>query len=138
VNEIIIFTNEQLKMHQQQDLSIKKIMENINEKPFNNKYCLKDGLLCRYIKRFNGTIKVPVVPKSKFKDILLAYHNSSLNGAHFGNDRTYYKIRDRYYWPNMYQDVVQHIKSRSNCTINKQSRRKPNGYLNPIDPPAGV
>jgi hypothetical protein len=138
VNEIIIFTNEQLKMHQQQDLSIKKIMENINERPFNNEYCLKDGLLCRYIKRFNGMIKVPVVPKSKVKDILLAYHNSSLNGAHFGKDRTYYKIRDRYYWPNMYQDVVQHIKSCPNCTINKQSRRKPNGYLNPIDPPAGV
>jgi transposase InsO family protein len=69
---------------------------------------------------------------------LLAYHNSSINGAHFGKDRTYYKIRDRYYWPRMYEDIAQHVRSCPNCSINKQSRRKPNGYLNSVIPPEGV
>ncbi|CAF3952238.1 unnamed protein product [Rotaria sp. Silwood1] len=138
INEITVFTNEQLKQNQQQDLSIQKIIENIDKKPFNNEYCVMNGILYRNVNRFNGIIKVPVVPRAKIKDVLLAYHNSSINGAHFGKDRTYYKIRDRYYWPRMYHDIAQHIKSCPNCSINKCSRRKPNGHLNPVDPPKGV
>ena len=68
----------------------------------------------------------------------MAYHNTSMNGAHFGKDRTYYKIRDRYYWSGMYQDIVQHIRSCPNCSINKCSRKKPTGHLNSVNPPEGV
>ena len=138
INEIKVFTNEQLKNYQQQDISITKIIENIDKKPFNHEYSFVDGMLYRNVKRFNGFIKVPVVPKSKVKDILLAYHNSSINGAHMGKDRTYYKIRDRYYWPRMYQEIAQHIKACPNCSMNKVSRRKPDGHLNPVNPPQGV
>jgi hypothetical protein len=121
INQITVFTTEQLKHHQQQDLSIKKIIENIDKKPFINKYCMENGILCRYINRFNGIIAVPVVPKFKVNEILLAYHNSSMNGVHFGKDRTYYKIRDRYYWPRMYDDIAQHVRSCPNCSINNYS-----------------
>jgi hypothetical protein len=62
-----------------------------------------------------------VVPKFKVNEILLAYHNSSMNGVHFGKDRTYYKIRDRYYWPRMYDDIAQHVRSCPNCSINNYS-----------------
>jgi transposase InsO family protein len=68
----------------------------------------------------------------------LAYHNTSINGAHFGKDRTYYKIRDRYFWPNMYNDIAQHVKACPNCTVNKHSRRKPDGHLRSVAPPEGV
>ena len=83
-------------------------------------------------------IKVPVIPKSKIKDILLAYHNTAINGSHLGKDKTFYKIRDRFYWRGMYNDIAQHVQACPNCTMNKQSRRKPNGYLNSVEPPAGV
>ncbi|CAF4153780.1 unnamed protein product [Rotaria sordida] len=96
-NEIKVFTNEELKHYQQQDVPIRKIIEDIRKKPFSSEYCLINGILHRNINRFNGIRKVPVVPKIKVKDILLAYHNSSMNGAHFGKDRTYYKIRERFY-----------------------------------------
>ncbi|CAF4645210.1 unnamed protein product, partial [Rotaria magnacalcarata] len=59
-------------------------------------------------------------------------------GAHFGVKRTFYKIRDRFYWPNMYKDIVQHISSCINCRKNKPSRRKPDGHLLSIEPPRGV
>jgi hypothetical protein len=119
-------------------MALRKIIENIEKKPFQHEYSLVNGILHRNINRFYGIIKVPVVLKSKVKDILLAYHNSSINGAHFGKDRTYYKIRDRFYWSGIYKDVVQHVKSCPNCSINKVSRRRPNGHLNPIDPRNGV
>ncbi|CAM2726315.1 unnamed protein product [Rotaria socialis] len=138
VNHITVFTNEQLKHHQQEDNSIKKIIENIEKTPLKIEYCLNNGILCRNVKRINRIIAVPVIPKTKIKDVLLAYHNSPMNGAHLGIDRTYYKIRDRFYWPRMYYDIAQHIKSCPNCNINKYSRKKPNGYLNPVDPPVGV
>ena len=137
-NEIVVFTAEQLKNYQQQDASLRKIIKNIDKRPFNYEYSLINGTLCRNIERFHGFIKVPVMPKSKTKDILLAYHNSSMNGAHFGKDRTYYKIRDRYYWPRMYQEIAEYVRSCPNCSINKYSRRKPNGHMNLVDPPEGV
>ena len=138
VNEITVFTSEQLLSHQQQDPSIIKILENIQYKPFVDEYCLENSLLCRCVRRFNRIIKVPVVPKNKIKDILLAYHNTAINGSHLGKDKTFYKIRDRFYWQGMYNDIAQHIQACPNCTMNKQSRRKPNGHLNPVEPPAGV
>ncbi|CAF1478973.1 unnamed protein product, partial [Adineta steineri] len=137
-NQITVFTKEQLEKYQQQDTTIKKILENIDKKPYNDEYCIKNGLLCRNINRFYGIIVVPVVPKEKVKDVLLAYHNSSMNGAHLGKDKTYYKIGDRYYWPKMYNDIVQHVRTCPNCAINKYSRKKPDGYLNPVKPPEGV
>ena len=79
-----------------------------------------------------------MVPKNKAKDIILAYHNTSINGAHFGKDRTYYKIRDRYYWSGMYNDIAEHIRSCPNCSMNKCSRKKPNGHSDPVGPPTGV
>ena len=138
INRIQVFTKEQLKQYQQDDMAIRKIIENIEKKPIKDEYSLIDGMLYRNVNRFRGILKVPVVPRVKVNDVLLAYHNSSINGAHFGKDRTYYKIRDRYYWSGMYNDVVKHVKSCPNCSINKVSRKKPNGHLNPINPPAGV
>ncbi|CAM4869106.1 unnamed protein product [Rotaria socialis] len=138
VKKITVFTNKQLKFYQQQDNSIKKILENLQRKPFKNEYCIKNDILCRNVNRFNGIISVPVVPREKINDVILAYHNSSMNGGHLGKDKTYYKIRDRYYWPRMYEDITQHVKLCTNCSINKQSRRKPNGHLNPVNPPEGV
>lgn len=137
-NRTQIFTLEQLKDFQMNDSSINRIIENIDRKPFNNEYRLIDGLLHRKIVRFNHFRFVPVIPKSKVKEIIVAYHNTPMNGAHFGKDRTFYKIRERFYWPGMYVDIVEHIRSCPNCLINKYERKKPNGHLNPIDPPAGV
>ena len=137
-NQINVFTIEQLKQRQQNDISIRNIVNNIQRKPFSDEYCVTDGLLCKRIKRLNHIRSVPVVPKDNVKDILMAYHNTSINGSHFGKDRTYYKIRDRYFWSGMYQDVVNHVKSCPNCSINKCSRRKPNGHLNSVNPPEGV
>lgn len=137
-NRTQTFTLEQLKVLQTNDLSINRIIENIDKKPFNNEYCLIDGLLHRKIFRFNHVRSVPVIPKNKAKDIIKVYHNTSANGAHLGKDRTFYKIRERFYWPGMYTDIVEHIKSCPNCLTNKYERRKPNGHLNPIEPPTGV
>ncbi|CAF4490399.1 unnamed protein product, partial [Rotaria magnacalcarata] len=127
-DRISVFTNEQLKFYQQRNNSIKKIIENIYKTPFRNQYCINNGILCRNVKRINRIIAVPVIPREKMYDVLLAYHDSSLKGEHLGNNQIYYKIRNSYYWPRMYEDIIEFVKSCSTCTIDRYSRRNYGDY----------
>ncbi|CAM4839442.1 unnamed protein product [Rotaria magnacalcarata] len=127
-DRISVFTNEQLKFYQQRNNSIKKIIENIYKTPFRNQYCINNGILCRNVKRINRIIAVPVIPREKMYDVLLAYHDSSLKGEHLGNNQIYYKIRNSYYWPRIYEDIIEFVKSCSTCTIDRYSRRNYGDY----------
>jgi len=40
--------------------------------------------------------------------------------AHFGIDKTFYSIRQFYYWPRMYQDVKNYVISCTSCQSNKR------------------
>ena len=46
--------------------------------------------------------------------MLLCYHYGP-GGSHFGFDKTYSSIKAKYYWPNMYRDIENHIKSCDAC-----------------------
>lgn len=110
--------DDMLRNHQNYDGDIKKIIRNIHHHP--------------------QFIQVRYVPKSLINDILLIFHNSTFNGAHFGVKRTFYKIRDRYYWPNQFRDIQNHVSGCINCKKNNYIRRKSDGHLIPIAPPNGV
>ncbi|CAF4129789.1 unnamed protein product [Rotaria sordida] len=133
----VFFDNDTLNQHQNQDPHIHKIK---NTSPLNSNYIIdKDGVLYKTIIRRSGQIvSLRYLPPSLIPNILLAYHNSTFNGAHFGIKRTFYKIHDRFYWPNMYKDIERHVLSCMNCRKNKPSRRKPDGHLHPIEPPHGI
>ena len=55
------------------------------------------------------------VPTVKRKDILYHYHDCVAGGGHFGNSRTFEKIRQKYWWPKMYQEIKVHISSCDVC-----------------------
>ena len=74
----------------------------------------------------NKVIKRTVLPSSLKEDVLEEYHCSALNGGHLGFHKTYEKIRDRFYWENMYFDILKYIKTCKECCRNKS----PN-YLTP-------
>ena len=82
---------------------------------------------------------VPFVPKGRIRsDVIKIYHDTPANGAHFGRNRTTQKIRQRYFWPNMIQDIRDYVKSCIPCLQNNHLRQKPPGALKPIEPPEGV
>ena len=56
-----------------------------------------------------------VLPKSLISTILDYYHDYELSG-HLCFDKTYLKIKERYYWENMYNDIKDYIKSCETCT----------------------
>ncbi|CAF3890180.1 unnamed protein product, partial [Rotaria sp. Silwood1] len=125
------FTIDELIQAQQNDEYAKKIINNI--KNYKN-YIMKNNLLMRRQKT-----PVPYVPQGDFrKTILQIYHDTAANGAHFGRDKTVHKIKQRYFWPSMYKDINNYIKSCIPCAQFNPRRQKNPGTLRPIKPPDGV
>lgn len=133
----VFFDNDILNQHQNQDFHIQKIK---TTRPLPLNYLIDDNKVLHKIitRKLGQQITLPYLPGTLISNVLLAYHNSTFNGAHFGIKRTFYKIRDRFYWPNMYKDIEKHIISCIRCRTNKPSRRKLDGHLQSIEPPRGV
>ena len=55
------------------------------------------------------------------------------NLGHFGFDKLYASLRELYYWPNMWQDLLKaYIPSCVNCQCNKDTTSKPTDPLHPL------
>ncbi|CAF1124367.1 unnamed protein product, partial [Didymodactylos carnosus] len=116
---------------QHQDEQAAQIIRSINDYP---KYFIDDNMLMR-----KSSPPVPFVPKGQIRaDIIKIYHDTRGNGAHFGRDRTISKIKQRYFWPSMIQDIKNHVQSCLLCAQSNPRRCKPPGALKPIKPPSGV
>lgn len=116
------------------------IVHRIKTSPLSAAYMIDErGLLFKYVKRRHcDPLSVRYLPTSLIRCVLEAYHDSAFSGGHFGIKRTFYKLRDRFFWPHMYADIVRHVLSCLQCKRLKPSRRKPDGHLHPIAPPACV
>jgi len=55
-----------------------------------------------------------VLQKHELESILFLIHNHP-TGGHFGTDIMFNKIRDIYYWPQMYEDIRQYVKTCDSC-----------------------
>ncbi|CAF2247320.1 unnamed protein product, partial [Rotaria magnacalcarata] len=130
-NRIVPFSIEQVIQAQQDDNYVKNIIDNIKK---HTKYFIKKNLLMR---RLNPP--VPYVPQGEHRQtILKIYHDTAANGAHFGRDKTLHKIKTRYFWPSMYKDIDNYIRSCILCAQYNPRRHKTLGKLRPIEPPDGV
>ena len=71
------------------------------------------------------------VPKNYRKLVLAEFHDSMWSGAHLGRDKTYQKIRENFYFTNMFSFVSIWCNSCSIC-------QKTKGNNSPIKPPIGI
>ena len=100
------------------------IPEEYNEQQINRivqtakHYFIEDNKL--YRKNKNETKQRVITPKY-VKTILYNIHKD-MTGAHLGVNSTYEKIKERYYWPKMFEDIRKYIESCDNC----QRREKQN------------
>jgi Integrase zinc binding domain len=62
-------------------------------------------------------------------------HNSSVRG-HYGILKTYQRTKRLFYWPNLKEKVVTHVKHYDICQMNKSEHNPPPGLLDPISVPA--
>ena len=93
---------------------------------------LVNGLLYRQWEEANsGTITFQLVlPQSLIPTVLEALH-SGVGGGHFGVRKTIEKVRSRFYWPQLRQDVEQWCRQCSACAQTKSPTTHARGPLNP-------
>ncbi|CAG2246897.1 unnamed protein product [Mytilus edulis] len=66
-------------------------------------------------------IKQVAIPEPLRNDILLSFHDQKAGGSHLGVQRTYEAIKQRYFWPKMYQNVYDYVTSCQICqTVKKR------------------
>ena len=76
----------------------------------------------------NPNRPIKVVKESEVEDILYHSHSDPLAG-HFSLDETYRRIKIRYYWPQMFDDVRKYVKTCDEC-----QRRGKNQRIEPLHP----
>lgn len=76
----------------------------------------------------NPTRPIKVAKENEIEDILYHSHSDPLAG-HFSLDETYRRIKIRYYWPQMYEDTRNYVKTCDEC-----QRRGKNKRTEPLHP----
>lgn len=95
-------------------------------------YLLADNVLYHYYQprtrksnRAEGSIIQVALPKSLRLDLLRSYHDSIAGGGHLGIQKTFESIRQKYYWPQLFQNVTDYVLSCDTCQKVKVNRRQP-------------
>ena len=132
-------TLEKIKLEQMNDIEIQEVLKNLHETRTNKMFIVKNGVLFRLITKKNHYIKskIPYLPRSMINDTLQAFHDHPLSG-HFGISRTYHKIRNRFWWPNLRKDVENYISSCTQCVTHNIVRQKTPGHLKGLEVPTDV
>ena len=98
-------------------------------------YSIRGGLLCRAFeptssKRRQFTQTQTVIPYSLRRALMKEYHDSPLAG-HLAFLRTYLRIQDKFYWPEMRNEINMYCKDCETCA--RQRRISTKTFLNPIE-----
>lgn len=97
-------------------------------------FTLHDGVLYRKNYEPHGRPWLLVVPRLLRKDIIRAHHDDPTAG-HLGFSKTYFRIRDRYFWNGMSRTINKYIRSCRLCQTQKSRTTKTPGPLQSITPP---
>src|SRR5690606_25948710 len=80
-------------------------------------------------KRETSQIRIrPVVPASRRQLVMEEIHNSA-SSAHLGFKKTYARIREKFWWTKMWQDVEHHCKNCTTCSRARTTNNRSTGTL---------
>lgn len=60
-----------------------------------------------------------VVPEKIRREILFECHNSPLPGGPLGFTKTFFWVKGRYYWPNMFKEIEKYVQAYADCQTRK-------------------
>ena len=73
-----------------------------------------------------------LLPKSLTKEVMQELHAGATEG-HLGEEKTILKIKERFYWPGMQQDVHNWCQTCATCATRKTAPKKNIGPLETIE-----
>ena len=83
-------------------------------------------------KRTNRDVCSQLVIPDALKHEVLVWAHDDVTAGHLGTQKTYGKIRTRYYWRNMFRDIDRWCKSCVDCAMKKSPRNRHKAPLLPI------
>ena len=96
-------------------------------------FTVENDLLCHLLhQRGKSVMKRIVLPHSMIATVMEEYHDTCISGGHLGFHKTYEKVRERFYWENMYSDIMHYIKTCKECCRNKSPNMLTPGKMTPI------
>ena len=112
-------TRDKLIELQQHDVSLNKFVREAEGSPKDRKsdeyFKMKDGILYRYCKNFEGReISQVVVPKELREKVLMMAHDAVMSG-HQGRKKTKDRIWREFWWPGFGADVTRFCRSCDVC-----------------------
>ena len=123
---------------QRQDIFCKTIFNQLNGTEPNIDYVIKDNKLyhiAKIIRYETEPILQLVVPSPLHNFVINGYHSAILGGGHVGLEKTYQKIRSKYFWQNCYKDVVEYVNKCEVCQ--RRMLRKLQAELQDSEMPSG-
>lgn len=129
---------------QRQDLYCRTIIDRLtgSTQPPNSRsrrqlqnFRLLNGVLHRINDHVSGRQWVPVAPRTIQPQILEALHDDATAG-HLGFDKTYDRVRGRFFWPGLSNYVARYVASCTLCQLRKRSTSPPAGLLQPLPCPS--
>ena len=82
-------------------------------------FILEDGILFKTrIAKNRRIFKQLVVPESLKLDVLMLCHDN-YTGAHLGEQKTWIKVNNRFFWPNSYKETINYVKTCQTCACIK-------------------
>ena len=133
------FDINEIKNEQSKDPIIQNKIKEVMKNPTKQSFIFKDDLLYKVALPHSNCVtklKLIYLPSSMITSLLHFYHDNPLSG-HFGDRRTYLKIKNKFWRPNMKQTIIQYIQSCLLCQQYNINRNKKPGKLHPIPPPEG-
>ena len=123
--------NYNIKQAQRKDSHCKAIvnlLESNKKDKLKDEYVVLDELLYHIAKpnRYeNNTILQLVIPHAIINNVLNSYHGGLV--GHMSFEKTYQRLRCKYFWPNSYKDTVEYV---SKCeTCNRRTLRRKRAEL---------
>jgi len=96
-------------------------------------FVIKNNYLYRKDKRKPGNL-LRVIRNFEMEAVLYMMHNSPTAG-HFSVDIMFEKIRSRYFWPQMYENIREYVKSCDACQRRGKSRTQQTLHPIPVHAP---
>jgi hypothetical protein len=93
-------------------------------------FALRDGVLVRRWESADGRKKTAqvVVPQSKVEEVLTELHGGA-SGGHLGANKTMNKVRQRYYWLRLRDDVERWCRQCDACAASRGPRTRSRGLM---------
>jgi len=98
-----------------------------NEPRSTKKYSLIHGIL--YYRNVKANRDTLFIPQHMRTVIMTEFHEDPISGGHLGFFKTFQKIKQRYCWPKMKQQIGQHVQACHNCQTRIIQRHKPYGTM---------